>query len=722
MRNAPRSRLTAAAVFAVASLLASHPLRSQEHPAKRLASIVGVAVEEYAKGVDGAGRVTSLPEVQEAAEFLTDAQQTAQRLTGARATEARMLVDSLAAAVAARRPQGELLALNVRLRSALGREGSLDLPSTKLDLAEGKAIYQRDCAACHGALGLGDGPAAMGMKTPPPAIGSRAAMHEVSPANMFRIVTLGVPGTSMPAWTALSSDQRWAVITYVNSLRTSPEQLARGEVLFRRHAPPEAASFAWQAERSDAQLAVAVRDAQTVVAAPSRRSLTDAEVSSIVAYARMLPAIVQPADAVATSTADSIDRSGRQILALLDEALGAARNGRFTDAGDRSFDAYIAFEPLEPAARAKNPTLVGRMERHFAEFKGAVKTGDLAGAQKARDAVAAGLPHVLELTRPVESASTMFLQSLLIILREGFEAILVLGAIAAFLAKTGNARRVRSLWVGAWLGVAASLATAVVLATLLAAIPAGREIVEGVTMLVAVVVLFSVSYWLVSKVEAARWQQFIREKVSEALEQGGGKALGFVAFLAVYREGAETALFYQALLNQGSSSYLPVALGIAAGAAGLAVIFAVLRRFGVKIPLRPFFAVTSGLLYFMAFVFMGKGVRELQEGNLVSLTPVPGLPSVDALGIFPTAETLIAQGVLLVLLAFALIATLRKRQTVPQPVEAPRPVATTPPAGQPQVATRIRELESMTRGLQARVDALEAELNESRAIIPGDRS
>ena len=93
-----------------------------------------------------------------------------------------------------------------------------------------------------------------------------------------------------------------------------------------------------------------------------------------------------------------------------------------------------------------------------------------------------------------------------------------------------------------------------VLATVLSALPASREVIEGATMLVAVAVLFSVSYWLISKVEAAKWQQFIRGKVNAALEHGGGTALAFVAFLAVYREGAETALFYQALFNEGTGN------------------------------------------------------------------------------------------------------------------------------------------------------------------------
>jgi high-affinity iron transporter len=187
-------------------------------------------------------------------------------------------------------------------------------------------------------------------------------------------------------------------------------------------------------------------------------------------------------------------------------------------------------------------------------------------------------------------------------------------------------------------------------------LPASREIVEGVTMLVAVGVLFSVSYWLISKVEAAKWQKFIREKVSTALDHGGGKALAIVAFLAVFREGAETALFYQALFSEGNVA-VPLSLGIVAGFAVLAVIFTLFYRFGVKIPMRPFFTVTSVLLYYMAFVFIGKGIRELQEGNVIGITVLRNMPSVPSMGIFPSMETLVAQGILVALFVFMIVKT-----------------------------------------------------------------
>jgi len=325
-------------------------------------------------------------------------------------------------------------------------------------------------------------------------------------------------------------------------------------------------------------------------------------------------------------------------------------------------DAYLAFEPLEAAARVKSAGAVSAMERRFAEFRAHIAAGDLARAARARDAIVATLPSVVALGSRTSGAWEGFVQSFVIIVREGFEAILVIGAIVAFLIKTGHRDQLRSVWLGAGAGVAASAATAVALETVLSAVPASQDLIEGVSMLVAMVVLFWVSYWLISKVEAAHWQRFIREKVTAALASGGATALAFVAFLAVYREGAETALFFQALLGEAGRPAGAIALGIAAGAVVLVAIFTVFHRYGVKIPLRPFFTLTSGLLYAMAFVFAGRGVAELQEVSAVPITLVRGMPRIDALGIYPTAESLGLQALLVALLAAALVVTFRPRR------------------------------------------------------------
>jgi len=583
--------------FLLLSLVVAIPttLGAQENHAKRLSSIVGVAVEEYAKAFDDRGRLISPIEYEEATSFLGDARQVATRLTGYDAPRTRAVLDTMIVAVTAKRRPAEVRALNDRFLASLGAAGAMDMPTGPLDTATGHRLYSQTCASCHGISGAGDGPAGRASNPGPPAIGVRNEAPDLTPTLAYNVISVGVRGTAMPGFaSALSPQDRWNIVNYIYSLR--------GEQM---------------------KLPVARPDV----------------------------------------TAVSPDSASPVIRALLDSAIAFARAGRGDEASERAFDAYIAFEPLETPARAKKPGMVATMERHFADFKGAVSRLDMEAAQRARAAIVDGLPSIVDLARRPSTGWGAFFQSFLIILREGFEAILVVGAVVAFLIKMGHRERLRSIWLGIALAVVASVATAVALRTLFIAMPASREIVEAITMLLAVVVLFSVSYWLISKVEAAKWQKFIREKVGTALEQGGGRALALVSFLAVYREGAETALFYQVLFHEGPNVALPLSLGILAGGVALAVIFTLFYRYGVRIPMRPFFAITSILLYYMAFIFMGKGVRELQEGNVVPITVISGGPHVDAMGIYPSAETLAAQGVLVVLLIFAMVKTFWPRGT-----------------------------------------------------------
>jgi high-affinity iron transporter len=565
-------------------------VRSQDTTAaRRLASIVSVAVAEYRLSVDESGHLTSAEEYAEAVEFLENAREVAGRLEGHGAPAARSALGALIGAVEQKRPPAALEQYRTRMLAALGSAADVELPSTPLDSAVGRRVFLERCASCHGSRGFGDGPMARTLSTAVPAIGSRAATPKLAPTLAYDVTSVGIAGTAMPAFgESLTAQQRWEVVNYVYKLRGQPMSLPQRAV--------------------------------------------DAGVDA--------------------------SRTAASIVALLDSSIASARRGNVTAASDGAFGAYVAFEPLETIARAKDPRRVSELERSFGEFRVAVRRGDTRAATTARNAITGVLPRVVALASGTdESAVTMFWQSFIIILREGFEAMLVVGATVAFLIRTGNRERLRFIWFGAALGVVASALTAVILETALAAIPASSEIVEAVSLLVAVVVLFSVSYWLISKVEAHKWQKFIREKVSVALEHGSGGALMLIAFLAVYREGAETALFYQALFSQAHGAVLPLTLGIVAGSVALAVVFVLLYRFGVKIPMRTFFAATSLLLYYMAFVFAGRGIRELQEGNVLSMTPLPHVPDIPWLGLFPTVETVAIQLVLLVLFAFALVRT-----------------------------------------------------------------
>jgi hypothetical protein len=239
-------------------------------------------------------------------------------------------------------------------------------------------------------------------------------------------------------------------------------------------------------------------------------------------------------------------------------------------------------------------------------------------------------------------------------------------------------------------------------------------------MVVATLVLFYVSYWLLSKMEVVKWNHFVKSKVQDALDSGSVLALATAAFLAVYREGFETVLFYKALFVSGTAAgAMPVVGGIVVGSVVLVGVYIAINRFGVRLPLKPFFAVTSAFLYYMAFVFAGKGIAELQEGGLVGTTIVPWAPRIPALGIYPTVESLGAQGVLVGLAILALVwnfvlepRRLRGVTSVMVPEAKPAPAA---------VPTPRSPSEAMTPGsvveLLRSLERMEADLAEMRAEV-----
>ncbi|MDR0401013.1 MAG: FTR1 family iron permease [Treponema sp.] len=266
-----------------------------------------------------------------------------------------------------------------------------------------------------------------------------------------------------------------------------------------------------------------------------------------------------------------------------------------------------------------------------------------------------------QLDSRVESAPMVFLGSLVIIVREGFEAIIIVGAIIAYLLKSGNKKSILPVYWGSLIALGVSVLMAWIL-NRITSVAGGQnqEIIEGATMLLAVVVLFYVSNWMVSKAEAGAWSSYIEGKVEASLGRGSVFSLAFAAFLAVFREGAETILFYQALLAQTQVYINMIWLGLGIGILLLVVIYILIRFLSIRLPLKPFFLGTSILLFVMSITFIGNGVKELQEGNVIGVTPIRGIGSVDILGIYPTLETLIPQIVLLVITAATFVIQIRR--------------------------------------------------------------
>jgi high-affinity iron transporter len=267
--------------------------------------------------------------------------------------------------------------------------------------------------------------------------------------------------------------------------------------------------------------------------------------------------------------------------------------------------------------------------------------------------------------------SVTLVKTAVVIMREGAEALLIIAALAAYLGRVGAEGKVRVLYWGSGLAIAAS-ATAAWMFWLF--FDGGHsDLLEGVVMLLAAGVLIYVSGWLFAKRDAAAWQGYIKGRVEAAIGTGGMLALGAAAFLAVFREGAETILFLYALASEGSGAQAATAGGIAGGillgGGVLVAAFLGVRKLALRLPLKPFFTGTAVLLYGLAVLFIGPALIEFQEMEWLPYDSAPVPEWLVGIGVSDTFEGLAIQLALLaaVPIALKLMPALRAQN----PAEAP---------------------------------------------------
>ena len=388
-----------------------------------------------------------------------------------------------------------------------------------------------------------------------------------------------------------------------------------------------------------------------------------------------------PAPVSAAAQADDSATAGKDWSATQKELLNALAQATQTyQAGDTAkavgqvqdtyFDIFEA-SGMENAVGARDANFKTELEGHFTKIVGLMNAGkDVASIQQEIAAFSAGLDKALELLGGNQGGIALFFFSLTIILREGLEALLIVAAVIAYIHKSGHGDKQKVINNSVCWALGASVITALLFQWLLTNAAAGREILEGVTMLIAAVMLFGMSYWLLSKVEAQHWKAYLQKKIGTSLSQGSLIGLWLTSFLAVYREGAETVLFYFALAADAKTAldYGYLFGGLAVGIVILAVVYLIMRYSVVRLPLKPFFIFTGIFMYLMAFIFAGKGVAELIEGKAFTPTLIGDgtlFPKWmgDWLGIMPYRETLLPQLVLLAAALFALWVLFGRKKT-----------------------------------------------------------
>lgn len=513
-------------------------------------------------------------------------------------------------------------------------------PTAAPDVHRGALWFQSLCVGCHGPQGNGDGPLAASLDPKPIALSEHKRARERSLFALHQIISNGVDGTAMSSFGSLPEQDRWALAFFVGTLSYSEVDRAAGAKLWRSSDKARQAIGELNALTQTSERALAER-----LDDPSARSLT--------AYLRSNPRALTASAPRGTAIAKT----------RLAESLGAARTGDRAAAEKLALSSYLdGFEPVEPALAARDRALFEKIEAGMLAYRAKVTSGDIDDLQASEQTLELLLDQAEKVLAPsAHDHTAAFIGALTILLREGLEALLVVVAMVAFIRKAERQDVLVFVHAGWAAALAAGGVTWAVATYLVDMSGASRELTEGISSLFAVVVLLGVGMWMHQKSVADHWQEYIKDKMSAALNKRAAWFLFSLAFVAVYREVFETVLFYAALWTEGNGWSLIA--GLATGMVLLGILAAILLYTSARLPIGQFFAWSSLLVALLAVVLAGKGVAGLQEAGWIRSSPV-AIPRVDILGIHPSWQTLLAQGVVvLVVVAMFLLNT---RMTAPK--------------------------------------------------------
>lgn len=537
--------------------------------------------------------------------------------------------------VEARVDAAEVKALTAAMRQAFitGYDVTVT-PRGAPDLAAAGMLFTEQCASCHGLSGRGDGALAASMDPPPTDFTERARYMDRTVMGLYNTISQGLEGTAMQAYTDLDESQRWALAFYVGQMAASVQEKEYGEDQY--------GALAEDAELRQIDY-IATRTPAEVEAAHGADGLV------VMGWLRAHPETFFP------------NTSGNQLLGFsrmkLAESLAAYKAGDQQAAYELAVEGYLeGFELMEGNINAVDPGLRNNIEAAMTDYRNLIrKDAGFAAAEAGYEKIGTLLETAMgKLETTALSGKTAFVSALVILLREGLEALLVVAALAAFLIKTDRRDGLAYLYAGIAGAFVLGGATWLAANTFIDISGAQREIVEGFAALFAAAVLFSVGFWMHSKTSAAQWKNFIETSMQRHLGTGTLWGLAGLSFIAVYREMFEVVLFYQALWVQSSAEGQSMIFsGLLTAAALLVILGWLILRYSTRLPLRQFFAVSGIFMFVLAFVFTGNGIAALQEAGKIPLDPI-SIPSVELLGIHANIQSTGMQ-LLLVIVAVVML-------------------------------------------------------------------
>ncbi len=339
----------------------------------------------------------------------------------------------------------------------------------------------------------------------------------------------------------------------------------------------------------------------------------------------------------------------KEAVDMLKDALEAFKNGD-KNKGQSKVKEFIQVWPtVEGDVSTRNSALYTKVETQTPIIM-------VKGTEKQYQDQLQGL--ITELSQIDTKAKYTFIDAMFILLREGVEALLIVLALVSSLKAANQKKGLRWVYAGAAAGILASVVIAFILQALFPAVSSGtnREILEGFVGIFAVVMMIGIGFWLHSKSSLKSWKNYIDRKMDVVLSTGSFISMFVLSFLAVFREGAETILFYVGILPLISLQNLII--GVVSAILILIVIALVLIYASSKIKIHQVFFVLTWTIYFLAFKMLGTSIHMLQVVGILPLHVIRFIPTVEVLGIYANIEVFISQ---LILIIIIMIATLKRK-------------------------------------------------------------
>jgi len=607
--------LMATILFSTLSIASTVDEVAQLRQIAQLAEYVGV---DYASAVDN-GQVINDDEYQEMLEF----SELIVEKTSINNNDFRSLNEKASAlqrAISTKQNVNVVRQITSELRiSLLAMMPESLLPKRLLSKEATVSLFETNCASCHGISGQGNGILASELEPAPTDFTDKNRAENRSLLGLFDAISNGLDDTAMPAFTQLKEQQKWSLAFYVGGLAfQSSSELTK---------PSQSISLQNWINYSPLKLST------------ETDGLTKNEIEGFRADPKLL----------FTNQSSPLAITKTQLAA----ASIAYKNEEYEKAKTLAVSAYLdGFELIENSLDARDKNLRKSIEGNLIKLRQVLSNAQQVSQLETLMEVTVGQLNDAEalLTETTLSNEALFTASLVILLREGLEALLVVLALITVLMRTKRHDALKYVHFGWLSALLAGFATWAVAQSMISISGASREVMEGIAAMLAAVMLFYVGIWMHSKTNAEHWQAYIQKHINTQLEAGTLWGLAVLSFIAVYREVFETVLFYQSLLTQASTTqYSFVIGGFLFGIAVLSILAWGMFKYSVKLPIARFFSTTTYLLLALSFVLMGKAVSALQEAAVIGISPLPITVEVDWIGVGSTWEGILAQLTILVL-------------------------------------------------------------------------